>query len=67
MTDDNPGGGVQHVDQGGDEDALLDMGGRPEGDAALLPLGGGVAARENSQDGLAGVGRTPRSPQPTQP
>ena len=56
MVDDNPGGGAEHVDQGGDEDALLDVRGGPEGGAALPPVGAIVAAGGNGQDEPAGVG-----------
>ena len=55
MADDNLRRGAEHVDQGGDEDVLSDLGGGPEGGAALPALGAVVAAGGNGHDGPAGV------------
>ena len=56
MADDKPGRGVDHVDQGGDEDALVDVGGGSERGAGLPPLRAVVAAGGDGQDVPAGVG-----------
>ena len=56
MTEYNPRGGAERVDQGRDEDALLHVGDGPEGAAALPLLAAGVAAGGNGHDGLAVVG-----------
>ena len=50
MVDDNPGGVVEHIVQGGDEDALLDVGGWSGRGAGLPPPGAVVAAGGNGQD-----------------
>ena len=56
MAGDNPGGGLEHVDQGEDKDAPLNVGGGSGAGAGLPPPGAVVAAGGIGEDGPAGDG-----------
>ena len=58
IADDDPAEGAEHVDQGGGEDALLEVGDAPAEAAGLPPLGAILAAGGNGQDEPAGSART---------